>query len=90
MKKGDWVFDGCDAFGKVKNKPYDSRGITHVDITIFDRSGNELGRTSPAMGGPQTFEPACTASEWTVIKTPEFPLSRYADLKDILHAKCGA
>lgn len=83
MKKGDWIFDGCNQIGKAKSDPYDSCGRMHVDVTIYSREGIRVGRTSPSCGGPKHFEPACTASEWVVIKKPKFPIGKYANLSDM-------
>ena len=84
MKKGDWIFDGCDALGKAKSDPYEVSGRDHVDVTLYNRAGDRVGRASPAMGGPTHFEPACTASEWYVIGKPRFPLPRYGDMRDVV------
>lgn len=84
MQKGDWIFDGCDSFGKAKSDIYEVCGRMHVDVVLYARSGERIGRMSPPMGGPRHFEPACSAEDWTVVKKPKFPLSRYSDLRQIL------
>ena len=86
MKKGDWIFDGCDSFGIARSDPYESIGRMHVDVVLYDRNGNRVGRLSPAMGGPKGFEPACSAENWKVIRRPNFPLPRWDDLRKILKA----
>ncbi len=84
MKKGDWVFDNCELIGVVKHDPYTVSGRVHIDVTIYDRNGNPLGRVSPAMGGPKNFEPALEADEWVVIKRPTFPLSKYEYMTNLV------
>lgn len=84
MKKGDWIFDGCEQIGKAKSDLYEVCGRMHVDVTLYERDGTRIGRRSPAMGGPTHFEPACDPECWVVIKRPRFPLSRYCYLDDVL------
>jgi len=81
VKKGDWLFDGCELIGKARSDVYMGNAI---DVTIFNTEGERVGRVSPPMGGPCSFEPACTASDWTVIEEPEFPLTRFEYLSDVV------
>lgn len=87
MRKGSWVFNGNDQIGVVLNTYMDciepSEGLL-LDIALYDRDGELIGRESPAMGGPKGFEPACTAIHWQEIKKPRFPLTRYAYLSDLV------
>lgn len=84
MKKGDWIFDGCDSIGKAKSDPYEVCGRMQVDVTLYDRDGTCVGRRSPAMDGPTHFEPACDPTGWTVIEPPRFPFSRFCYLDEVL------
>jgi hypothetical protein len=80
MKDGQWIANSY-RIGKIKEMYSD--GVT-ADIYLYDRNGNKIGRESPAMGGPTKFEPACDLSQWKAIKTPVFPLSRFAYIEDIV------
>ena len=83
MKKGNCVTDGVQLIGRVKDVYTDAwTGETLIDIIVYDRGGNRIGRESPSMGGPTSFEPACTASNWKEIKEPNFPLTQWAYIKD--------
>lgn len=84
MKKGNWVFDGCQSFGRIVNKPYEFSGVLHIDVALYNRDGERIGRESPACGGPTSFEPACTAEGWVVIEEPDFPISKRCYLADVL------
>lgn len=84
MHKGDWVFNGCDQIGKVRSEPYELFGRWLMDVTLYDLSGQCVGRSSPAMGGPTQYEPACDVAGWRVIRRPEFPLSRFCRLDEVV------
>jgi hypothetical protein len=82
VKAGDWLgrfssTGSLDSVAKVKSV-YLDRCPGHeqvlVDLWIYDFQGNRLGRTSPPMGGPRTFEPACSLAGWTRISPPTFPI----------------
>jgi hypothetical protein len=73
FKPGDWVQDGCDRIAKIKDV-WEDRGQVLLDLVMFDHSGDKLGRVSPVMGGPRTFEPACSAQGWERIAKPDFPI----------------
>ena len=86
MKKGSWVTDGYHGLGVVKDvyPDYSTKEIL-LDIVLYDRCGNMIGRDSPDMGGPTDFEPACPAVLWREIKKPTFPLkSMYLNLEDLV------
>lgn len=80
MKKGSWVFNGNDQIGIVLNTYMDhsepSDGLL-LDIALYNRKGEFVGRESPTENGPGGFEPACPAKYWSEIKKPDFPLSYY-------------
>lgn len=71
-KPGDWVTDNVQ-IAKVKGVDWDGTEVV-VDLVIYDRDGDKLGRTSPIMGGPRTFEPSCSWKFWHRIPAPDFPL----------------
>lgn len=73
-KPGDWVADKSDNIAKVKDV-YESEGEILLDLYIYDREGNKLGRISPVMGGPKKYEPACSSEGWERIKEPNFPIA---------------
>lgn len=79
FKPGDWVIrrDWLQ-LAKVKDyTPASGRWEATLDLVIYDRSGERIGRESPAMGGPRGFEPCCPASDWAQILKPAFPLQKY-------------
>ncbi len=73
VKPGDWVANPAGEIARVKDIGFDGSYV--VDLYLYDRDGTKLGRTSPAMGGPRTFEPCCDYSWWHRIEEPVFPLS---------------
>lgn len=79
MKRNDWVTDGYQ-LGQIRHV----WGNGYIDIVLFDRRGNKLGRTSPPEGGPKDFEPCREAKDWKVIEPPRFPLKIYAHLEDLV------
>lgn len=48
-----------------------------LDLVLYSRTGMRIGRESPAMGGPTSFEPYCNSELWEPIGEPKF-----ADLLD--------
>ena len=72
-KPNDWVADTSDRVARVKSVYWD-RGEVLLDLHMFERDGTRLGRVSPAMGGPRSFEPACSAEDWRRIAPPAFPI----------------
>lgn len=75
VKPGDWVVSRCDT-GRVAKvrQVYRYHDTVYVDLTLISRSGEKIGRESPPMGGPRTFEPACPYADWQRIEAPEFPI----------------
>jgi hypothetical protein len=76
VKKGDWISDmvgDSPQIGRVRDV-YGNGAL--VDVVLYDRKGERVGRRSPAMGGPTTFEPACPSRLWVVVEPPAFPLPR--------------
>lgn len=69
----DWVDCGSGSVGQVK-RVYRCSGEVLLDVVLYDRKGNRLGRRSPAEGGPRGFEPACPAEQFRRIAEPSFPL----------------
>lgn len=51
---------------------YELDGELLLDLVIYRRDGTRVGRESPACGGPRTFEPACPASGWGLIESPNW------------------
>lgn len=45
-----------------------------IDIVMFSASGEKLGRISPPEGGPTTYEPSVSASNYERIEEPVFPI----------------
>lgn len=79
--QGDWVarieHTRYAAIGRVKQSYWDREpgGPVCMDVVLYDTGGVVIGRTSPAMGGPKTFEPAVEFGEWWQrIEKPNFPL----------------
>ena len=78
---GSWVASfESNQIAKVKNIHLDGS----LDVVIYSRTGDRLGRTSPAMGGPTGFEPCCGADNWTAIAKPKFPLMKAAYLEELV------
>jgi len=74
MKRNDWVAKlnsgsgNCPQIAKVKTM----HGTEDADLIFYSHTGDCIGRSSPAMGGPKNFEPFCSTENWVVIKTPNF------------------
>lgn len=63
--------------GKVKVCYWDGCAEQWVmDVVLFDADGRCIGRESPPMGGPDSFEPAVPVEHWQRIAEPDFPLRR--------------
>lgn len=78
FKRGDWAAQvgvRTPAFGRVIDV-FDMDGDWFINIVLHDLKGNRVGRSSPPMGGPTTFEPACPAKNYRKIKRPAFPIDR--------------
>lgn len=74
FKPGDWVTDGFGHVAKVKGVREGAPGETLLDLWLYSRQGDRVGRESPSMGGPRTYEPACSSEGWLRIAKPDFPL----------------
>ena len=48
-----------------------------ANVVLYSPEGQRIGRSSPAEGGPKTFEPACDMTHWGRIREPDFPLRRH-------------
>jgi hypothetical protein len=80
FKPGDWATDSSDRIAKVKaiyRTPAIGGSEEEIlfDLIMYDWDGEKLGRISEAMGGPRSFEPACSIEGWRRIAQPEFPVS---------------
>lgn len=70
----DWVTDSSDRIARVRSVYEGNPGEVLLDLVMFEHDGNQIGRISPACGGPRSFEPACSADGWERIKEPIFPI----------------
>lgn len=80
FRPGDWVVDQNENPAQVKAvyemARLDGQGTEVLfDLIRYDRDGDKLGRVSPSMGGPRSFEPACSIEGWRRIAEPSFPIS---------------
>ncbi len=75
VKAGDWVVSrySDDKVAKVRSVYMHGADVL-VDLVLFARDGRTIGRSSPVMGGPRKFEPACDYKDWQRISEPSFPL----------------
>lgn len=80
VKPGDWVVSKFDPAKVAKVKSVyriDAEGFAEkcfVDLVLYSRSGNVIGRASPALNGPRKFEPAMEYDDWVRIDNPRFPI----------------
>lgn len=80
--KLQWVvepagIDGRPQIAKVRDCYWDDICKEWVaDLIFYSPDGVRVGRESPAMGGPKSFEPAVPVSKWRRIMRPKFPLER--------------
>lgn len=78
--QGDWVAEKRDGLGSVRvgrvRRAYFDRDGVYMDLVIYDMDGAKIGRDSPHMGGPKTFEPFIPFDEerWVRIAAPDFPI----------------
>jgi len=82
FQRGGWVVRrDWQQLAQIKEftPAWGSFGAT-LDLVIYSRSGERIGRESPAMGGPRGFEPCCEASNWVPIRKPAFSLPKYEPL----------
>lgn len=75
FKPRDWISDRSGRIARVKTIYEGRPGEILFDIIMYDRDGSCLGRTSPVMGGPRTYEPSCSIEGWHRIPEPDFPIS---------------
>jgi len=78
VKPGDWVASRHDpsCVARVRDVGFDPVAQEAVvDLVLYARDGRKIGRESPVMGGPRSYEPACSYSNWRRISKPGFPLS---------------
>lgn len=68
------------SIGKLIHKHDDGT----LDIVIYARSGTKIGRVSPPEGGPRGFEPCCGPDGWAYIVKPNFPLTKFAFIEEIV------
>jgi hypothetical protein len=77
VSRGDWVaaLPG-DPFqiARVGDTYWDANEGWLMNLSIYDPTGERLGRTSDPCGGPGGFEPAVSYRDWRRIETPKFPL----------------
>lgn len=84
FKPKDWVAKIGD-HGSIAQVKHVCRweGEVFLDLVLYSPDGDKIGRESPAMGGPRTFEPMCDASGWERISEPSFPVQvQWAPRKD--------
>ncbi|USN16074.1 hypothetical protein PAPPERLAPAPP_03330 [Brevundimonas phage vB_BpoS-Papperlapapp] len=80
IAQGDWVAERRDGLGAVRvgrvRQAYFSGDAVFMDLVLFAMDGVKIGRDSPDMGGPKTFEPFIPFDEerWVRIAAPEFPI----------------
>lgn len=85
-KPGMWVMSADEVRKPMLGRIRDVHSDGSIDVAIYSAAGDHLGRVSPAMGGPRSFEPCCGAENWIPIEPPDFELlstKRY-DYRDFL------
>lgn len=83
FKPGDWVVDDRERVAKVKQVHWwDDEAL--LDLWIYEDSGHRVGRESPALGGPKTYEPMCSCEFWHRLEgEPEWPVQvKWVDQDD--------
>jgi hypothetical protein len=73
-KPGAWVARlACDGIhpqvAKVRDVYPEHNAL---NLIFYSSTGERIGRISPAMGGPKSFEPFCGADSWVEIEEPPF------------------
>lgn len=75
FKPGDWAMDALNPSRVAQVKAVDwHQDEALVDLVLYSKNGDKVGRESPACGGPRSFEPSCPATDWVRIRKPDFPL----------------
>lgn len=90
VQKKDWVMEKDvqhPLLGCVKDVYWDGTCQQWVmDLVLYSADGTRVGRQSPAMGGPRSFEPALTCECYNRINKPRFPIqldgTGYRDWRD--------
>lgn len=77
FSQGGWVASnegpqGIFGFKPRLAKVKDIYDDGNLDLILYDHTGERIGRGSPAMGGPTSFEPYCSAEFWEPIEEPDF------------------
>ena len=81
VMRGDWVqsrFESIPRVGRVRDGGWTGRGDSAafvVDVVLYDYDGKVIGRESPAMGGPKSYETQLDYADWFRIEKPKFPLA---------------
>lgn len=78
--QGDWVFresGGDFEVARVRQSYFEGDEV-YCDLVPYSLEGVNIGRQSPALGGPKSFEPWClfTDNGWQRIEKPSFPLEK--------------
>jgi hypothetical protein len=86
--KGQWVAQtDCPrpTFGVILEK-WEDDGEFLMNVALYSPEGAKIGRLSPALGGPKSFEPAVPCKCYHTICEPTFPLKldSYGDWKAAL------
>jgi hypothetical protein len=78
--QGDWVARNSGGGFEVARvrQSYLDDGQVYVDLVPYSLEGEAIGRQSPSLDGPKSYEPWCqfTDNGWQRIERPEFPLVR--------------
>lgn len=74
FKPNDWAVDGTERVARVLRVHNFERQML-FDLVIYSRDGRQIGRQSPACGGPRTYEPMCSMEGWERIAEPHWPLT---------------
>lgn len=80
VQKGDWVMEKevmHPELGRVLDCYWIAMDNEWVmDVSLYSADGKRIGRSSPACGGPRSFEPAIPCKMWERIEKPSFPMER--------------
>lgn len=82
VASGDWVATERGRtfqVGRVRGSRIEHDGTVLMDVVIYDADGNKVGRTSPDMGGPRSYEPSIPFEGWRRIERPVFPIDLMPD-----------
>lgn len=73
-KNGDWVMQRGVTHRPIIGKVREVWEDDTIDIVVYSHTGEKLGRVSPPEGGPTSYEPSVTASNYQLIREPAFPI----------------